>query len=294
MRRKNAMDVQSIKKVGVIGCGTMGAGIAVCCLRAGYQVIGLEVTDTLLKKGISTIRKIAMETDKTADHPVPAMEPELLDTLLTGTTSYEAFADCDVVIEVAPEKLELKRTIMQQVEAVVQQDTLICTNTSSLPIIDIAAALKSPDRLVGLHFCYPAQTMLLVELISSIQTSKEDEELAYSFGKTLGKTLIRAKDYPGFIINYLQYPFRLNAIRMVERGMASPADIDTAARLGLGHPYGPLEFQDIVGLDVTYNACTAIYEATKDPLFNPPVLMKQMVVSNMLGRKTGKGLYTYK
>lgn len=288
------MDVQNIKKVGVIGCGTMGAGIAACCLRAGYQVIGLEATEELLKKGISAIRKIAQETDETADHPAPAMESAALDALLTGTTSYRAFADCDVVIEAAPEKLELKRTIMQHVEAAVQQDTLICTNTSSLPIIDIAAVLHYPNRLVGLHFCYPAQTMLLVELISSIQTSKETEELAYSFGKSMGKTLIRAKDYPGFIINYLQYPFRLNAIRMVERGMASPADIDAAARLGLGHPYGPLEFQDIVGLDVTYNACTAIYEATKDALFNPPVLMKQMIMANMLGRKTGKGFYTYK
>ena len=287
------MDIENIKKVGVIGCGTMGSGIAVCCLRAGYKVVGFEVTDELLQMGLSAIRRIALEPGGTEDTPIPAMEAEILDTLLTGATSYAAFTDCDVIIEAAPEKLDVKKSIMLQLEAVVQKDTLICTNTSSLPIIDISAALKYPGRLVGLHFCYPAQIMPLAELISSIQTTAEATRLAYAFGKSLGKTLIHAKDYPGFIINYLQYPFRLNAIRMVERGMASPEDIDTAARLGLGHPYGPLEFQDIVGLDVTYNACKSIYEATKDPLFNPPVLMEQMVTANMLGRKTGKGFYTY-
>lgn len=287
------IDIEGIKKVGVIGCGTMGAGIAACCLRAGYRVIGFEITDELLQKGLSSIRKIAMTPAGTEDSSIPAMESVLLDTLLTGSTSYTSFSDCDVIIEAAPEKLELKKNIMVQLETVVRRDTLICSNTSSLPIIDISAAFQHPDRFIGLHFCYPAEVMPLVELISSIQTSKDTAELAYAFGKTLGKTLIRAKDYPGFIINYLQYPFRLNAIRMVERGMATPEDIDAAARLGLGHPYGPLEFQDIVGLDVTYNACKSIYNVTHDPLFNPPVLMAQMVSANMLGRKTGKGFYTY-
>lgn len=287
------IDIEGIKTVGVIGCGTMGAGIAACCLRAGYRVIGFEITDELLQKGLSSIRKIAMTSAGTEDSPIPAMESALLDTLLTGSTSYTSFSDCDVIIEAAPEKLELKKSIMVDLETVVRRNTLICTNTSSLPIIDISAALQHPDRFVGLHFCYPAEVIPLVELIPSIQTSEDMAELAYAFGKTLGKTLIRAKDYPGFIINYLQYPFRLNAIRMVERGMATPEDIDAAARLGLGHPYGPLEFQDIVGLDVTYNACESIYNVTHDPLFNPPVLMAQMVSANMLGRKTGKGFYTY-
>lgn len=287
------IDIKDIKKVGVIGCGTMGSGIAACCLRAGYKVIGFEITDELLERGLSSIRKIAAASAGTEDSPIPAMESALLDTLLTGSTSYTSFSDCDVIIEAAPEKLELKKSIMVHLETVVRRNTLICTNTSSLPIIDISSALQYPDRFVGLHFCYPAEVMPLAELIPSIQTSEDTAELAYAFGKALGKTLIRAKDYPGFIINYLQYPFRLNAIRMVERGMATPEDIDTAARLGLGHPYGPLEFQDMVGLDVTYNACKSIYNATHDPLFDPPVLMAQMVSANMLGRKTGKGFYTY-
>ena len=287
------MTLEAIKKVGVIGCGTMGAGIAVCCLRAGYRVTALEINEELLQKNLKVIRGIAQTAETSEKTVVPPMAEDAVTAQLTGTTGYADLADCDVVIEVAPEKLELKRNIMRQVEAVVRRDTLVCTNTSSLPIIDIAGALTYPDRLVGLHFCYPAQTMMLVELITSIRTSDDAAELAYAFGSSLGKTLIRAKDYPGFIINYLQYPFRLNAIRMVERGMASPADIDAAARLGLGHPYGPLEFQDIVGLDVTYHACKAIYEATGDPLFHPPVLMAQMVEANMLGRKTKRGFYTY-
>lgn len=287
------MTLEVIKKVGVIGCGTMGAGIAVCCLRAGYRVTALEINEELLQKNLKVIRGIAQTAETSEKTVVPPMAENAVTAQLKGTTDYADLADCDVVIEVAPEKLELKRNIMRQVEAVVRRDTLVCTNTSSLPIIDIAGALTYPDRLVGLHFCYPAQTMMLVELITSIRTSDDAAELAYAFGSSLGKTLIRAKDYPGFIINYLQYPFRLNAIRMVERGMASPADIDAAARLGLGHPYGPLEFQDIVGLDVTYHACKAIYEATGDPLFHPPVLMAQMVEANMLGRKTKRGFYTY-
>lgn len=283
------MTAETIKKVGIIGCGTMGAGIAACCLRAGYCVTALEISEDILQKNLAVIQQLAQEPGTAKE----VLSEKAVCEQLTGTTDYNDLADCDVVIEVAPEKLVLKKDIMQKIEAVVRRDALICTNTSSLPIIDIAGALAYPDRLVGLHFCYPAHQMLLVELITSIQTADGVAELAYAFGKSLGKTLIRAKDYPGFIINYLQYPFRLNAIRMVERGMASPEDIDAAAKLGLGHPYGPLEFQDIVGLDVTYHACKAIYEATGDPLFHPPVLMAQMVEANMLGRKTKKGFYTY-
>ncbi len=162
----------------------MGAGIAVCCLRAGYRVTALEINEELLQKNLKVIRGIAQTAEISEKTVVPPMAENAVTAQLTGTTDYADLADCDVVIEVAPEKLELKRNIMRQVEAVVRRDTLVCTNTSSLPIIDIAGALAYPDRLVGLHFCYPAQTMMLVELITSIRTSDDAAELAYAFGSS--------------------------------------------------------------------------------------------------------------
>lgn len=281
----------AIIRAGVVGCGTMGAGIALACARAGYDTTVLEISRELLDKGLKDVAA-RLDGEISAGRMTEEQKRETLGRL-RGTVDYGDLADRDLVVEVAPEQLELKRTILRQIEAVVGPGCILASNTSSLPIIEMAGALERPERMVGLHFCHPAHIMELVELIRSIRTDDAVAEEAYRFGSSLGKTVIRAKDYPGFIINYLQYPFRLNAIRMVERGMATPEDIDAAARLGLGHPMGPLEFQDTTGLDVTYNACKAIYEATKDPLFAPPVLMQQMVAANLLGKKTGKGFYDY-
>lgn len=281
----------AIIRAGVVGCGTMGAGIALACARAGYDTTVLEISRELLDKGLKDVA-VRLDGEISAGRMTEEQKRETLGRL-RGTVDYGDLADRDLVVEVAPEQLELKRTILRQIEAVVGPGCILASNTSSLPIIEMAGALERPERMVGLHFCHPAHIMELVELIRSIRTDDAVAEEAYRFGSSLGKTVIRAKDYPGFIINYLQYPFRLNAIRMVERGMATPEDIDAAARLGLGHPMGPLEFQDTTGLDVTYNACKAIYEATKDPLFAPPVLMQQMVAANLLGKKTGKGFYDY-
>lgn len=280
-----------ITKVGVIGCGTMGAGIALSCARAGYATLVREIDQALLDRGMKDIG--ARLEEEVACGRMTEAEKREAAAHLSGTVEVGDLADRDLIIEVAPEKLELKRSILKQLETVVGPECILATNTSSLPIIEIASALDRPERVVGLHFCHPAHIRELVELIRSIRTDETVAKTAYEFGTSLGKTVIEAKDYPGFIINYLQYPFRLNAIRMVERGLATPKDIDAAARLGLGHPMGPLEFQDTTGLDVTYYACKAIYEATKDPLFAPPVLMQQMVAANMLGKKTGKGFYEY-
>lgn len=280
-----------IHTVGVVGCGTMGAGIALAAARSGYDTIVLEISQALLEKGLARIDSLLDAL--VADGAMEAEKRGQARARITGATQYSALSACDLVIEAAPEQLELKHQILKSVEAVVRPETILASNTSSLPIVELAAVLERPERMVGLHFCHPSHIMPLLELIASLRTDAAAAEMAYDFGRSLGKTVIRAKDYPGFIINYLQYPFRLNAIRMVERGMASPADIDAAARLGLGHPYGPLEFQDSTGLDVTYHACKAIYEATHDPLFAPPVLMQQMVAAGLLGRKTGKGFYDY-
>ena len=179
-------------------------------------------------------------------------------------------------------------------DKILPKESILATNTSCFSIIDIAAKTNRKDKVLGLHFMNPAPLMKLVEIVKSIATSNETVEIAKEFIKSLGKTGIIAKDAPGFIVNYLQYPFRLNAIRMLERGLASKEDIDTAAKLGLGHPMGPLELQDLVGLDITYEATKDIYEETKDPNFVPPVLMKKMIAAGWLGRKTGRGFYNYK
>lgn len=280
-----------ITKVGIVGCGTMGAGIALSCARSGYTTLVLELSQQLLNRGFEDIGA-RLDADISSGL-MAAQEKEGVLNNLAGTLEICDLAGCDIVIEAAPEKIELKQELLKKLEGVISTKCVLATNTSSLPIINIASVLEHPERVVGLHFCHPAHIRELVELISSIRTSTDVTETAYEFATSLGKTVIRAKDQPGFILNYLQYPFRLNAIRMVERGMATPEDIDLAARLGLGHPMGPLEFQDMTGLDVTYNACKAIYEATRDPAFAPPVLMQQMVAANLLGRKTGRGFYDY-
>lgn len=278
-------------KIGVIGCGTMGAGIALTAALNGYNVEMLDINMEYVNKGISKMKTF---TDKSVERGklTPEEQAEAL-YRMHGTVRYEDLAECSLVIEAAAENLEIKKNIFKSIEDVVHEDTVIASNTSSLPIKEISEELANPEKVVGIHFFNPPQLMKLVEIVSSDYTSEETRKTARAFAESLGKTAIDAKDNPGFIVNYLQYPFRLNAIRMVEKGLATPQDIDTAAKLGLGHPKGPLELQDMVGLDITFNACKAIFEATGDPLFEPPELMKEMVDKNLLGRKTGKGFYTY-
>ncbi|HRV29691.1 MAG TPA: 3-hydroxyacyl-CoA dehydrogenase NAD-binding domain-containing protein, partial [Spirochaetia bacterium] len=199
----------------------------------------------------------------------------------------------EIIIEAIIEKVELKQSVFSDIEKIVSKDTLLATNTSSLSIIEIAQGLKDPSRLIGIHFFNPAPVMKLVEIVRSLVVREDVVKRAKQFAASLDKEVILSKDTPGFVVNYLQYPFRLNAIRMLEQGMATKEDIDKAAKLGLGHPMGPFELQDLVGLDVTYNAVKAIYEETKDPAMAPPVLLKRMVEAGLLGRKTGKGFYEY-
>jgi 3-hydroxybutyryl-CoA dehydrogenase len=189
--------------------------------------------------------------------------------------------------------MNLKQTIFKTLDEVCQANAILATNTSSLSIIDMASATLRPDKLIGLHFMNPVPLMKLLEIVRSIATSEETFQTCKAFGQSLGKAVIVAKDTPGFIVNYLQYPFRLHAIRMLEAGLATREDIDAAATLGLGHPMGPLALQDLVGLDVTYAGALATYEATKNPMFFPPVMMRKMIAAGWLGRKTGKGFYEY-
>jgi len=280
-----------IKKVGVIGCGAMGSGIVQVCAQSGYNVVVLEMNEQLLKKGLASIESFlnkGVEKGK--------MTPEEKNAILKkiqGTVEYREFSTCDLVVEAVQENMEVKQRVFEELDRICPHHAILATNTSSLSIIDIASATRRPEKVIGLHFMNPVPLMKLLEIVRSVATSEEVIEICREFGKSLGKTVIIAKDTPGFIVNYLQYPFRLNAIRMLEAGMATREDIDAAATLGLGHPMGPLALQDLVGLDVTYAGALSVYEETGDPKFLPPVLMKRMIAAGWLGRKSGKGFYTY-
>jgi len=281
-----------IKKVGVIGCGAMGSGIVQVCAQSGYNVVVLEMNEQLLKKGLASIESFlnkGVEKGK--------MTPEEKNAILKkiqGTVEYREFSTCDLVVEAVQENMEVKQRVFEELDRICPHHAILATNTSSLSIIDIASATRRQEKVIGLHFMNPVPLMKLLEIVRSVATSEEVLEICREFGKSLGKTVIIAKDTPGFIVNYLQYPFRLNAIRMLEAGMATREDIDAAATLGLGHPMGPLALQDLVGLDVTYAGALSVYEETGDPKFLPPVLMKKMIAAGWLGRKSGKGFYTYK
>ncbi len=281
-----------IKNVGIVGCGTMGGGIAQVCAQAGYQVHVLEASETLLQNGIANM-KVFLEKG-VQKGKVSAEEKDAVLSRIKGSLNIEDLSVCQLVIEAIVEDMEKKRELFSKLDKVLPGHAILATNTSSLSIVDMAAATARPDKVLGIHFFNPAPLMKLAEIVETILVSNETVNIAKEFVQSLGKTFIVAKDLPGFVVNYLQYPFRLHAIRMVERGLATPEDIDKAARLGLGHPMGPLELQDLVGLDITYNACLSIYKETNDPAFLPPVLMKKMIAAGKLGRKTGAGFYNYK
>ena len=280
-----------IKKVGIIGCGAMGSGIVQVCAQTGYHVKVMEKDQEYLKKGLLLIESFinkGIEKGKISEE-----KKESILGRIKGVSEYSDFYDCDLIIEAVIEDIKIKREIFQGIDSVCGGHAIFATNTSSLSIIDLASATKRPEKVLGLHFFNPAPLMKLLEIVKTLVTNEETLEICKEFGKSLGKTVIIAKDTPGFIVNYLQLPFRLNAIRMLEAGMATKEDIDSAATLGLGHPMGPLALQDLVGLDVTYTAFLSIYKETGDPVFHPPVLMKKMIAAGWLGRKTGKGFYGY-
>lgn len=280
-----------ISKVGVVGCGTMGSGIAYISALSGYQVFMLDISREVVEKAMSSLNEFSEKSIQKGK--LTREEQKAIFERLEGTTDYDDFSDCDIIIEAVAEKMQVKHSIFEKLEKTAKRDAILASNTSSLSISEIASAVSTPDRVLGLHFFNPPQLMKLVELIKGEKTSEETAGAARKFTESLGKVVISCKDNPGFIVNYLQYPFRLNAIRMVEEGLATPEDIDTAAKLALGHKMGPLELQDMVGLDITYNGCMEVYEKTGNPVFKPPKIMEDMIKGNRLGRKTGKGFYEY-
>lgn len=280
-----------VKKVGVVGCGSMGAGIAQLCAQSGFQVVVSEINDEFLKRGMGFIDKVlsrSVEKGKLSQQDKDAIMGRI-----KGTTNTKDFADCDLVIEAAIENLDLKKKIFAELDGICPKDAILATNTSCLSIIDMAMVTKRVDKVVGLHFFNPAPVMKLLEVVKTIATSEETMAASQKFGEKLGKTTVVAQDAPGFIVNRLWIPFLLHSIRLYEDGVASREDIDNAIQLGLNYPMGPLTLSDMVGIDVVKFVSDALYEQLKDPRYITPTLVDKMVAAGWLGRKTGKGFYDY-
>jgi 3-hydroxybutyryl-CoA dehydrogenase len=281
----------TIRKVGVVGCGLMGSGIAQTCAQSGYETVVREVSEELLNKGLSRIYAAwDMMSDK---GKITQGQVDENRSRLCGTLNIGDLADCDIVIEAVVEIMEEKLRLFPVLDTTLKPDAIIVSNTSSLNVTQMGAVTKRPDRVCGLHFFNPAPVMKLVEVVRTISTSDETIDTVKQFAVSLGKTPVLSKDTAGFIVNFLLIPYLLSAIRLLENSMASREDIDTAMQQGCGYPMGPLTLLDYVGLDTTLWAAEAIYDEYKDLLYAPPPLLRRMVLSGMLGRKSGKGFYNY-
>jgi 3-hydroxybutyryl-CoA dehydrogenase len=281
-----------IKKVGIVGCGTMGAGITQLCAQSGYQVVVSEINDDFLKRGLASIDKaLARLVEKSK---IAQQDKDAALGRIKGTTKAKDFADCDLMIEVAIENMDLKKKIFAELDEVCPKHAILGTNTSCLSIIDMAMATKRPDKVIGLHFFNPAPVMKLLEIVKTITTSDETIAISRKFGESLGKTTVTAQDKPGFIVNRLWLAYLLHAIHLYEEGIASREDLDNAIVTGLNYPMGPLTLADLTGLDVVKFVADALYEQLKDPRYITPTLVDKMVAAGWLGRKTGKGFYDYK
>jgi 3-hydroxybutyryl-CoA dehydrogenase len=281
----------AIKTVGVVGCGLMGSGIAQICAEAGYSVVVREVSDELLKKGLGKIDsflKKGVEKGKvTAERKAEVMGR------LRGTTELAELSGCDLVIEAVVENIQSKREVFQALDAVCAPHAIFASNTSSLSVTEMAATTRRPQRFVGLHFFNPVPLMKLVEVVRSPITAPDVYEQAVEFGKSLGKTPVRATDKGGFIVNRLLVPYLLDAIRALEEGVGSVADIDEGMRLGCGYPMGPFTLLDFVGLDTTCYIANIMFDEFHEKRFAAPPLLKRMVQAGLYGRKSGKGFYDY-
>jgi 3-hydroxybutyryl-CoA dehydrogenase len=281
----------TIQKVGVVGCGLMGAGIAQVAAAAGFQTVVREVSGEIVEKGLKNIDKnLTRLVEKGALDEGKKGE---IRGRLKGTTALEDLKDCDVVIEAIIEQLLAKRELFSALDALCPASTIFASNTSSLTITEIATATKRPERFVGLHFFNPVPVMKLVEVVRTIATDPAVYEEMVAFGAKLGKTPVRAHDSTGFIVNRLLVPYLLDAIRALEEGVGSIEDIDNSMKLGCGHPMGPLTLLDFVGLDTTYYISNIMFDEFHEKRFASPPLLKRMVLAGWNGRKAGRGFYDY-
>jgi 3-hydroxybutyryl-CoA dehydrogenase len=280
-----------IKRVGVLGCGLMGSGIAQVCAAAGYETIVREVSDEVCERGIGGITKQlgkSVEKGKLAADARDAIVGRL-----RGTTKLEDLRDCDIIIEAVVEDLELKNQMWKTLDEVCGPETIFASNTSSLTIADMAAATRRPERMVGLHFFNPVPVMKLVEVVKTIATDPQVFQTAFDFAASLGKEPIVCKDNSGFVVNLLLVPYMMDAIRALEQGVASIEDIDKGMKLGTGYPMGPFVLSDFVGLDTLDKIGGIMFEEYKEKRYASPPLLKRMVSLGYFGRKSGKGFYDY-
>ncbi|MBZ5644580.1 MAG: 3-hydroxyacyl-CoA dehydrogenase family protein [Acidobacteriia bacterium] len=280
----------TIKKVGVLGCGLMGSGIAQVSATAGFDVISLEVDEKFIERGFAGIRKsLAKLAEKgKLNEPVDAILARL-----KGTTRKEDLADCDIIVEAIIENLAEKRKMFAAIDPIVKPSAIFASNTSSISITETMTATRRADRFVGLHFFNPVPLMNLVEVARTIVTSPEVLETVIAFGKKLGKTPVRTNDMPGFIVNRLLVPYLMDAIRAFEEGVGSVSDIDASMKLGCGYPMGPFTLLDFVGLDTTYYISIVMFDEFKEKRFASPSLLKRMVLAGWHGKKSGKGFYDW-
>jgi 3-hydroxybutyryl-CoA dehydrogenase len=280
-----------IEKVGVLGCGLMGSGIAQVTASAGFDVTVLEVEQRFLDKGFAGIEK---SLGKFAEKgTITAQQKDEIRGRMKGTTNAQDLRDCDLIIEAIIENLEEKKRTYAALDGVVKKDAIFASNTSSISITELMSATKRPERFVGLHFFNPVPLMKLVEVVRTIATANEVYETVFDFAKKVGKVPVRTSDKTGFIVNRLLVPYLLDAIRAYEEGVGSIPDIDQAMKLGCGYPMGPFTLLDFVGLDTTYYITHVMYDEFKEQRFASPPLLKRLVMAGWYGRKTGKGFYDY-
>ena len=279
-----------IKKVGVLGCGLMGSGIAQVSATAGFAVTVLEVEQKFLDKGVAGIEK---SLAKFAVKGTIKETPQAIRARLNGTTNMQDLADCDIVIEAVIENVGEKKKMYSALDGIVKKDAIFASNTSSISITELMTATKRPERFVGLHFFNPVPLMKLVEVARTIATANDVFDSAYEFAKQLGKVPVRTSDKTGFIVNRLLVPYMLDSIRALEEGVGSIVDIDNAMKLGCGYPMGPLTLGDFVGLDTTYYIAEIMFNEFREKRFAPPPLLKRMVLAGLYGRKSGRGFYDY-
>ncbi len=285
----------NIKKVGVLGCGLMGSGIAQVAATAGLDVVVLEQEQKFLDKGFAGIDKsLSRLVDRGPEKGgLTAEQKTVAQSHLKGTLTMQDLADCDIVIEAIIENVEEKRKTYAQLDTIVKKDAIFATNTSSISVTELMTATRRPERFIGLHFFNPVPMMKLVEVVKTIATAPEVYETAVDFAKRLGKVPVRTSDKTGFIVNRLLVPYLLDAIRAYEEGVGSITDIDEAMKLGCGYPMGPFTLLDFVGLDTTYYITEVMYDEFKERRFASPPLLKRLVMAGWYGRKSGRGFYDY-
>jgi 3-hydroxybutyryl-CoA dehydrogenase len=285
------VDPQDVRSVGVVGCGIMGSGIVEVCAKAGLDVRYVEVDEGRVQRGRAAIERSLAKAVEKGKLDAAARDEAL--GRIGGSTHLADLAGVDLVIEAVTEDLATKKEVFAALEEVTKPEVILATNTSTLPVAELAASTGRPDKVIGLHFFNPPPVMKLLEVITGLTTSEETVQFSRAFGERIGKTTVLAKDRAGFIVNFLLIPFLNAAVQMLDDGFATREDIDAGVQLGLGHPMGPLTLLDLIGLDTALHASHVLYDEFKDRLYAPPTLLKRMVAAGYLGRKSGKGFYDY-